>query len=54
LGITNRYLGYVFLVDSEGKVRWGAHGNATPKELETMVKLTGELKAELRKKKDLK
>jgi ATPase complex subunit ATP10 len=36
LGITNRYLGWIFLVDSQGRVRWRAHGVARPNELAGM------------------
>ncbi|KAI9190329.1 Mitochondrial ATPase complex subunit atp10 [Blastocladiella emersonii ATCC 22665] len=33
LAVTNRYLGWVFLVDANGRIRWRAHGMATPEEL---------------------
>jgi len=39
IGITNSYLGWIFLVDHEARVRWHAHGMATPGELETMRRL---------------
>jgi ATPase complex subunit ATP10 len=40
LGITNTYLGWVFLVDAQMRVRWMAHGPALPKELADMERLT--------------
>ncbi|CAG8514920.1 12957_t:CDS:2, partial [Racocetra persica] len=40
LGMNNLYRGYAFLVDSNCKIRWSAHGKATSNELETMLKLT--------------
>ncbi|CAG8823957.1 21857_t:CDS:2 [Gigaspora margarita] len=39
LGMDNLYRGYTFLVDSNCKIRWFAHGRATSNELETMSKL---------------
>ncbi|RIB22515.1 ATPase assembly factor ATP10 [Gigaspora rosea] len=39
LGMDNLYRGYTFLVDSNCKIRWFAHGRATSNELETMLKL---------------
>ncbi|CAG8797905.1 1041_t:CDS:2 [Dentiscutata erythropus] len=39
LGMNNLYRGYTFLVDSNCKIRWSAHGRATSNELETMLKL---------------
>ncbi|KAI9092880.1 ATPase assembly factor ATP10 [Phlyctochytrium arcticum] len=42
-GMTNSVLGWVNLVDSEGRVRWQAHGPAKPQELNAMIKLTREL-----------
>lgn len=33
----NSYLGYVFLVDSNCKIRWGAHGPATETEVKTLL-----------------
>lgn len=32
-GMENKYAGYVFVVDSDGKIRWKAAGPATPAEL---------------------
>ena len=40
LGISNSALGWVFLSDSNGYLRWFAHGIATPGELETLKRLT--------------
>ncbi|CAG8537607.1 108_t:CDS:2 [Cetraspora pellucida] len=40
LGMNNLYRGYTFLVDSNCKIRWSAHGKATSNELETMLRLT--------------
>ncbi|RUS32173.1 ATP10 protein-domain-containing protein [Jimgerdemannia flammicorona] len=37
LGMYNQYLGYVFLVDSECRIRWAAHGLATLPEVKTML-----------------
>ncbi len=38
--MTNSLLGWVHLVDSNGKIRWQAHGPATETELQTMLYLT--------------
>ncbi|RHZ69335.1 hypothetical protein Glove_284g110 [Diversispora epigaea] len=40
LQLNNIYRGYVFLVDSNCKIRWTSHGNATSQEIESMLKLT--------------
>ncbi|RKP09999.1 ATPase assembly factor ATP10 [Thamnocephalis sphaerospora] len=45
IGITNTYLGWVFLVDADQRIRWYAHGPAQPQEIETMLCLTRELDA---------
>ncbi|ORZ27206.1 ATP10 protein-domain-containing protein [Lobosporangium transversale] len=37
LSMPNSYLGYVFLVDGNCKIRWGAHGKATEEELQTLL-----------------
>ena len=37
-------MGWAFLVDRGGMVRWSAHGEASAEEQETMVRLLGELK----------
>jgi len=41
--IKNPLVGHVYLVDPQGKVRWRAHSNALPEEIESMLKLTKEL-----------
>ncbi|KAF9181253.1 Mitochondrial ATPase complex subunit atp10 [Haplosporangium sp. Z 767] len=37
LSMQNSYLGYVFLVDSDCKIRWGAHGKGTETEIRTLL-----------------
>ncbi|KAF9114426.1 Mitochondrial ATPase complex subunit atp10 [Mortierella sp. AM989] len=37
LSMPNSYLGYVFLVDSNCKIRWGAHGKGTETEIKTLL-----------------
>ncbi|KAG0341930.1 Mitochondrial ATPase complex subunit atp10 [Podila humilis] len=37
LSMQNSYLGYVFLVDSNCKIRWGAHGPASEIEVQTLL-----------------
>ncbi|KAG0273317.1 Mitochondrial ATPase complex subunit atp10 [Linnemannia exigua] len=37
LSMQNSYLGYVFLVDSNCKIRWGAHGPASETEVKTLL-----------------
>jgi hypothetical protein len=37
VGMTNRLLGWVNLVDSNGKIRWQAHGFAKDHEIETLI-----------------
>ncbi|KAG0255191.1 Mitochondrial ATPase complex subunit atp10 [Mortierella polycephala] len=37
LSMQNSYLGYVFLVDSNCKIRWGAHGKGTETEIKTLL-----------------
>ncbi|CAG8698123.1 7665_t:CDS:2, partial [Funneliformis caledonium] len=39
LNIRNSYRGYVFVIDADCKIRWFAHGDATQKEIETMLKI---------------
>ena len=36
LGITNKHVGYVYLVDPAGKIRWAGCGFATPEEREAL------------------
>ena len=43
LEIPNYYGAYVYLIDREGRVRWQASGEATPEELESMYRVTGQL-----------
>ena len=40
VGITNRHLGWVQLVDGFGRIRWQAHGPAKPEEINTLLRLT--------------
>ncbi|KAF9348572.1 Mitochondrial ATPase complex subunit atp10 [Mortierella sp. AD094] len=37
LSMPNSYLGYVFLIDSNCKIRWGAHGKGTETEVKTLL-----------------
>ncbi|KAF9434650.1 Mitochondrial ATPase complex subunit atp10 [Entomortierella beljakovae] len=37
LSMPNSYLGYVFLVDSNCKIRWGAHGKGSDIEIKTLL-----------------
>jgi ATP10 protein len=39
MGLTNIGLGWVHLVDKEGKIRWQAHGIPVEHELQSMVEL---------------
>ncbi|KAH9245530.1 hypothetical protein BASA81_016976 [Batrachochytrium salamandrivorans] len=39
-GMMNNVLGWVNLVDSSGRIRWQAHGNATQRELQSVSLLT--------------
>lgn len=40
LDMTNQYVGYAFLVDENCKIRWTAHGEATPEEVGNMLAMT--------------
>lgn len=40
LDMTNQYIGYVFLVDEDCKIRWTAHGDATEEEVANMLAMT--------------
>ncbi|KAJ3161385.1 Mitochondrial ATPase complex subunit atp10 [Geranomyces michiganensis] len=42
-GMSNTVLGWVNLVDSDGKIRWQAHGPAKEHELDSMIRLTRNL-----------
>lgn len=44
LGITNKLCGWVYLLDSNGKIRWQANGNSTQSEIDDLIKFTEELK----------
>jgi ATPase complex subunit ATP10 len=43
LKMRNALVGWVYLIDSHGRVRWTAHGEATPTEIESMLRLTESL-----------
>lgn len=45
LDMTNQYIGYSFLVDEDCKVRWAAHGEATPEEVGNMLAMTDYLES---------
>lgn len=45
LQVHNRLLGYVFLLDAQGRVRWRAHGVPQPEELAALVAVSQELLA---------
>jgi hypothetical protein len=36
LGITNKHVGYIYLVDQHAKIRWAGCGFATPEEREAL------------------
>lgn len=38
--MSNQYIGYVFLVDENCKIRWTAHGMATPQEIQNLIGMT--------------
>ena len=40
LDMSNQYIGYAFLIDQDCKVRWTAHGEATPEEVGNMLAMT--------------
>ncbi|RKP02754.1 hypothetical protein CXG81DRAFT_2878, partial [Caulochytrium protostelioides] len=42
-GMSNATLGWVNLVDGRGRVRWQAHGDATPEEIDALITVTKEL-----------
>lgn len=52
LDMTNQYIGYVFLIDQEGLIRWTAHGEATKEEVANMLAMTDYLKEKMIKKKE--
>lgn len=43
LEVHNSFLGYAYLLDKEGLVRWKAHALPTQKELQTMTACTKQL-----------
>ncbi|KAI7905517.1 ATP10 protein-domain-containing protein [Cokeromyces recurvatus] len=54
LGMTNQYIGYVFLIDEDCKIRWTAHGEATPEEIGNMLAMTDYLHEKKIKNDDIK
>ena len=46
LEVHNSIIGYAFLVDREGHVRWRAHGKPTERELEAMTNCCRQLLTE--------
>ncbi|ORY93375.1 ATPase assembly factor ATP10 [Syncephalastrum racemosum] len=40
LDMTNQYIGYVYLIDENCKIRWTAHGEATQEEIANMLAMT--------------
>lgn len=44
LDMTNQYIGYVFLLDENCKIRWTAHGEATAEEVGNMLAMADYLK----------
>lgn len=43
LNVSNRVAAYVFLVDSNGLIRWKAVGLASPEEIDAMILVTKQL-----------
>ena len=43
LGVRNRVLGHIFLIDARGRVRWRAQGDAAEGELDALMDATREL-----------
>lgn len=43
LNVHNIYVGYTYLVDQDGLIRWAGSGFAEPQERKTLVSLTGSL-----------
>lgn len=46
LEMMNMFIGWAFLVDGEGRVRWKAHGSASDVEIQTLKRLVLELISE--------
>ncbi|CDS04784.1 hypothetical protein LRAMOSA07314 [Lichtheimia ramosa] len=49
LDMTNQYIGYVFLVDEQCRVRWTAHGEATQEEIGHMLGMAEHLQSKMKK-----
>lgn len=47
LNVHNTYVGYTYLVDQEGKIRWAGSGFAEPEERQTLYALTAQLLGEI-------
>ncbi len=47
LGMENKLLGYVFLIDSNLKIRWAGCGTAQPKETDDLRRATAVLMARM-------
>ena len=43
LAIGNTIVGHVYLLDSDGRVRWRAHAAPTDRELKALIKCTRQL-----------
>jgi len=43
LGLTNKHVGFVYLLDENLRIRWAGCGFARPEEQESLVKCTGVL-----------
>lgn len=46
LHIRNLLGAYVYLLDSKGRIRWAASGEASPEEVQTMLAFADELREE--------
>lgn len=40
VGATNKYTGYVYLLDSQNRIRWRASGGSEPSDMETLLRCT--------------
>lgn len=49
LDMTNQYIGYIFLVDEQCRVRWTAHGEATQEEIGHMLGMAEHLQNKMKK-----
>ena len=43
LQLGNSIVGYVFLLDQEGRIRWRAHASPTQQEIHTLLRCSGQL-----------